>query len=261
MKIRLSVMLLSATMLFCTYEKSYSQDARELSSLIKHADSLFWDAYNCCDEEGMLAFVSSDIEFYHDRGGYTVGLPAFIESLRAGMCRSDRNYSLMRIALEETIEVFPLEKDGQFYGAIISGEHEFCIVEPGKSPRLDGHARFTHLWMRRDGSWKMTRVLSFDHGPAVYKNTRQQIDIPASVLTRYVGKYLGPVNGELVMKTGDGTLVMSIGSKDFTIYPCTETMFFMKERDLTFEFVKDSASYKLIVRESGDVAEELQVLK
>jgi hypothetical protein len=43
------------------------------------------------------------------------------------------------------------------------------------------------------------------------------------------------------------------------LYPETTILFFSKERDLTFEFTKDTTTghQKMIVREHGAIAEEL----
>jgi hypothetical protein len=29
-----------------------------------------------------------------------------------------------------------------------------------------GEAKFIHLWQNKDGAWKITRVISYDHGAA-----------------------------------------------------------------------------------------------
>ncbi|WP_157717331.1 hypothetical protein [Christiangramia echinicola] len=47
-------------------------------------------------------------------------------------------------------------------GAVLSGEHLFYIQEEN-SERLDGQAKFNHLWLLKEGEWKMHRVLSYDH--------------------------------------------------------------------------------------------------
>ncbi|HYO83979.1 MAG TPA: hypothetical protein VES20_21425, partial [Bryobacteraceae bacterium] len=49
------------------------------------------------------------------------------------------------------------------YGAIQIGVHRF---KHPKSGEPDGIARFVHLWHFKDGSWKITRALSFDHKAA-----------------------------------------------------------------------------------------------
>lgn len=53
------------------------------------------------------------------------------------------------------------------YGAVLSGEHVFYVLDKGKRDRLDGRARFLHVWLVKDGVWRMSRVLSFDHDPVV----------------------------------------------------------------------------------------------
>ena len=137
---------------------------------ILQQDALFWKAYNVCDVEAMAGFFTEDMEFYHDRGGMTLGLASFVGTLRNNLCgRPDSR--LKREAVEGTVHVFPLEKEKTVYGAILSGEHVFYILDKGKPERLDGHARFTHLWLLKDGVWKMTRVLSYDHGPALRANS------------------------------------------------------------------------------------------
>ncbi|MEQ8523163.1 hypothetical protein [Gracilimonas sp.] len=56
-----------------------------------------------------------------------------------------------------------MKDNGELYGAIQRGEHEFYILEPGKEMYKTGFARFTHLWLLEDGEWILKRVLSYDH--------------------------------------------------------------------------------------------------
>jgi hypothetical protein len=37
------------------------------------------------------------------------------------------------------------------------------VTKKSRVPRRT--AKFTDLWMLKDGAWKMSRILSFDHGP------------------------------------------------------------------------------------------------
>jgi hypothetical protein len=46
------------------------------------------------------------------------------------------------------------------YGAVQIGVHRF--YHP-KSKRPTGQGRFINLWQHKDGLWKITRVISFDH--------------------------------------------------------------------------------------------------
>jgi hypothetical protein len=227
---------------------------RQLTALILEKDSLFWHTYNTCDIKGSEAFFSDSVEFYHDKGGITLGLDALTASLKNGLCKQPEEFQLRREAVPGTVRVFPMKKSDVIYGAIISGEHYFYINKKGEPERRDGWAKFTHLWLKQNGGWKMTRVLSYDHAPAPFLSTRKAVVLPVDVLRKYAGKYKGPQTGTAEIRAGDGMLLVAANSKEFSIYPEKEGVFFMKERDIVFEF---SNGNKLLVKERGKVAEEL----
>ncbi len=142
-----------------------AQTENNLDATIRHEDGVFWNAYNRCDVEKMSAFFWPDIEFYHDKGGLTVGLEAFTAALRNGLCENPNSH-LRREAIPETVKVFPLEKNGAIYGAVLSGEHYFYVNDKGEPEYRDGMAKFFHVWLLKDGKWKMARVVSYDHHDA-----------------------------------------------------------------------------------------------
>ena len=111
-------------------------------------------------------YFTQDLEFYHDKGGLSIGLDDLVEKTKRNLC-SNENFGLRRAVVEGSVKVFPLKNNGIIYGAIISGEHVFYVLEKGKPERLDGRAKFTHTWILKDGAWKMHRILSYDHGPAI----------------------------------------------------------------------------------------------
>lgn len=234
---------------------------QQLADTILHKDSLFWKAYNECDINQFSSFFSEDVEFYHDKGGITIGLESLAKSLQNNLC-SNNNFRLRREAVEGTVKVFPLQNNGVIYGAILSGEHVFYIIENGDE-RLDGLAKFTHLWLLKDNAWKMKRVLSYDHGPAPYKNKRKAITVTDKILQRYVGQYEGAQTGKMAIEKGPNELVLMIGEKKFTLYPETEHRFFSKERDLVFEFVTGAKErpLKILVYERGKKVEEAAFIK
>lgn len=239
---------------------SVAQDNdRQLAAVILHNDSLFWQAYNTCDVTNMMTYFSDDIQFYHDKGGITNGKPALAQSFEKGVCSNRDSFTLRREAIDSSIKVFPLRKDGVIYGAILTGAHLFYVQEKGKKERAEGLAKFTHLWLKENGSWKMTRVLSYDHGPAPYINKRKALTLPADVLQSYTGKYKGTQTAAAYIKADAGSLLLQIGEKKFPLYAEKENLFFSKERDLTFEFVKEGNKVvKLVVQERDEIAEELQ---
>jgi ketosteroid isomerase-like protein len=117
-------------------------------------DAALFDAYNHCDLEKFAAFFADDVEFYHDHGGVTRGSKALTESVRKNICGKTT-----RELVPESLEVYPMDN----YGAIEIGVHRFH--HPGAPDEPVGEGRFVHLWQydKSNGSWKVTRVLSFDH--------------------------------------------------------------------------------------------------
>jgi hypothetical protein len=62
-----------------------------------------------------------------------------------------------------TLEVHPM--DG--FGALQIGAHRFCDV---KLKQCDGSTggvgKYIHLWQNTGDTWKITRVISYDHASA-----------------------------------------------------------------------------------------------
>lgn len=150
---------------FCNARLFAQVKKADLAALILTKDSLFWKTYNTCDTAASRAFFTDDVEFYHDKGGLTLGIEPLMANVKNNLC-SNPNFRLRREAVKGTVKVYPLEKNGVIYGAILTGEHVFYISQDGKPEYLDGHAQFTHVWLEKNGDWKMARILSFDHKPA-----------------------------------------------------------------------------------------------
>jgi hypothetical protein len=230
---------------------------QNLTHIILHKDSLFWIAYNTCDVNSMRQFITDDVEFYHDKGGLTLGLENLSASLRKNLCGNE-NFKLRREAVAGSVKVFPLKGSAGIYGAIISGEHVFYVLEKGKEERLDGLAKFTQVWILKDKNWKMARILSYDHGPAPYTNQRKAIKLAANMLDQFVGQYAAPQSGLCNIQREHDVLHLLIGDQKYILNPQSDNTFFVTDRDLTFEFSKNEKGMvsKMTVREHGTIAEE-----
>lgn len=144
----------------------FAQNEKDnLEATIRHEDTVFWEAYNRCDVAKMSEFLWPDFEFYHDKGGLTVGFGPFVELLKTGLCGKP-TFRLRREAIPDTVKFYPLQKNGVTYGAVLSGEHYFFINDSGKPEYRDGVAKFFHVWLLKDGIWKMGRAVSYDHRDA-----------------------------------------------------------------------------------------------
>jgi CubicO group peptidase (beta-lactamase class C family) len=136
--------------------------ASNLYKIIQEKDSLlFTIGFNTCDITQFENLVSEYFEFYHDQAGITSSKSAFIESIRNGLCKL--TYKPVRELAENTMEVYSLEKNGVLYGAIQTGKHNFYAIENGKPEYLTSVAKFTHVWILENESWKLSKGLSYDH--------------------------------------------------------------------------------------------------
>jgi len=115
--------------------------------------ALFDAAFVTCDAGRFRALFTEDAEFYHDKAGASFG-----EAVKT-MKSCARDNGVTRTLVPGSLEVYPM----QGYGAVQIGRHVFARKgEPGSE-----EAKFVHLWKREAGGWRLARVLSFDHRPAV----------------------------------------------------------------------------------------------
>ncbi len=125
----------------------------ELFRTIASLDGALFDSYNRCDLEKFGAFFIDDVEFYHDQGGMTLGRQNLTESVKKNICGKVR-----REIVPGTLEVYPMHG----YGAVEIGVHRFYHPK-AEQREPTGEAKFVHLWQNKDGAWKITRVISYDH--------------------------------------------------------------------------------------------------
>jgi hypothetical protein len=124
----------------------------ELDKAITTLDAALFDAYNRCDLEKFSTFFTADVEFYHDQGGVTLGNAKLTESIKQNICGGD----VRRELVPGSLQVHYMKG----YGAVEIGVHRF--LHP-KSNSPTGEGRFINLWQYKDGAWKITRAISFDH--------------------------------------------------------------------------------------------------
>lgn len=249
---RLSKALFLVFLFLFSFNYSVAQD-QDVKNLLTQKNDLFWKAYNKCDIAGMEEFLAKDIEFYHDKGGIVKSSQNLSNDLRQGLCRNEKN-ELRREAVPGSLEIFPLKDNGDIYGALMTGEHLFYLLGE-HSEKLDGRAKFSHLWLKKDGEWKMHRVISYDHGPAGYENPKQPVALTKEQLKKFVGNYLTPSNDTIAVDLKEGHLELQAMGKTFVLLPQNEHSFFTKKRDLSFNF-SNSEPLKLEIFESNNKVEE-----
>jgi hypothetical protein len=132
------------------------KDQAQLTQAITALDKELFEAYNTCALDRLGTLVVDDLEFYHDKTGLAVGRQVFLDAIKNNICGKVR-----RELVPGSLEVYPLHG----YGAVEIGVHRF--YHPGTQDHgVVGEAKFVMLWQYKDGAWKVSRVISYDHGLA-----------------------------------------------------------------------------------------------
>jgi uncharacterized protein (TIGR02246 family) len=125
----------------------------QLNQAVAALDTALFDSYNTCNLEKFASFFTDDVEFYHDQGGVTLGKAALTDSIKKNICGK-----VTRELVPGTMQVYHMKG----YGAVEMGVHRFH--HPGHDDTEPvGEGKFIHLWQYKDGAWKITRVISYDH--------------------------------------------------------------------------------------------------
>ena len=127
----------------------------ELFAEIAHLDSAMFDAFNAHHLDKLMLFFDSSLEFYHDQGGLSNF--ARNKQLLGDLFERNKTTGLRRDLVPGSLEVYPIPD----HGAIETGLHRFCHEENGKQDC--GTFKFLHIWQKKNGEWKVTRVASYDH--------------------------------------------------------------------------------------------------
>jgi hypothetical protein len=146
---------LTANTTYGQQAKPYSPVSKELYDTIAHMDSVMFAAFNARDLDKIMALFSDNLEFYHDKGGLD-NHQQTREKLKT-LFERNQNTGLRRDLVQGSLEVYPI-KD---YGALETCLHRFCHVENGKNDC--GIFKNIMIWQKKDGQWKVTRVISYDH--------------------------------------------------------------------------------------------------
>lgn len=156
-------LLLSA----CSTLKNHSQEplskyqpaSKELFDTIAHLDTVLFQAFNTCNVEKFSDLLTDDLEFYHDQSGLMLSSAKQSEGLRIRCAEQDKNGILRRELVKESLEVYPLKN----YGAVQMGVHHFFRTLPGGKEKLTTIAKFINIWQQKNGQWKVSRIVSYDH--------------------------------------------------------------------------------------------------
>ncbi|WP_294208199.1 class A beta-lactamase-related serine hydrolase [uncultured Chryseobacterium sp.] len=157
-----ALLITAITFLLIGSMKAQIDKNSSLFTELKKQDSLFFErGFNNCDVAYLEQSIADDLRFYHDNGGFQ-DKTLFLERMKQNIC-SNPDQKPIRKRIENSIEVFPLYSNGNLYGAIQSGEHQFYIREKNKEDVLGGQAKFTTVWIKKEDRWTINDILSYNH--------------------------------------------------------------------------------------------------
>jgi hypothetical protein len=155
---RLSLRLILPVVLFATSVVAAAQTTpadsdQQTFRTIAALDKQMFDAIDRCDMQTFATFWDDNVEFYHDKDGLMSGRENLVNAIKNNLCGK-----VKRELVPGTLDVHTLNN----YGAVEIGVHRF--LHPYQQDHGEvGEARFIHLWQLKDGKWKVTRVISYDH--------------------------------------------------------------------------------------------------
>ena len=120
---------------------------------VARLDAEMFAAFNAHDVDKLMAYFAPNLEFFHDKGGLT-DFSQTKEGFRRLFAQSP---DISRTLVPGTLEVFPIKE----YGAMHIATQRFCHAENGRNDC--GNSKFVMVWQQLGGSWKITRVVSYDH--------------------------------------------------------------------------------------------------
>jgi hypothetical protein len=118
-----------------------------------------------CEPSRLRPMLTEDIEFYHDKGGFAFRNAEEMVADYTKNCTERAKPDAWRSRRElvpASLTVDPVPG----YGAIETGEHLFYERKGDGPEKLAGRARFAIVWKWEEGSWKMSRALSYAHTAA-----------------------------------------------------------------------------------------------
>jgi ketosteroid isomerase-like protein len=230
------------------------EEPSELFQTILKMDSLYFSAQNACDLEKYANYLSEDFEFFHDKAGFTPSKDNEMADM-AIFCGEEqrKRQPLRRHLIKESFQVYPMDN----YGALQFCDHLFYLQINDGSEKVVGSGKMTALWQKDSISWKLTRIISYDH------QTLSEVKLTTDILDQYVGDYSLP--DRIVNIKREGSLLRAtdvIDGKEgwnTELLSESENTFYFKYENVVYEFVKAQSKVKTLnVYENGKLIEEAQ---
>jgi ketosteroid isomerase-like protein len=127
----------------------------QLQKEIEAVDQKLYTAFDHCDSAAYASYLDKDLEFFQDHTGET----GYEQNVKALQDRCAEGIQLRRQLEPDSLIV----NAAPGFGAIQAGTQRFYSRNKDGQEHLDATARFTNIWSKKGGSWKLVRIISYDH--------------------------------------------------------------------------------------------------
>lgn len=135
------------------------------ASIAARDTELFELFFQGCEPARLRPMLADDLEFYHDKGGFVFRSADAMVADYAKQCAERAKPDSWRSRRELVVSSLIVDPVPG-YGAMEAGDHLFYERKGDGPEKLAGKARFAMVWKWEGGQWKLSRVLSYGHGPA-----------------------------------------------------------------------------------------------
>jgi hypothetical protein len=229
----------------------FAQTSGELYKNIAEIDSLYFTAQNDCNLEKYKSFLDADFEFYHDKAGMTKSRESEMEGMQIFCGEQHQRQPLRRELIKGTLKVYPLDN----FGALETCEHVFYLQIKGGQEKLVAKAKFTCIWKLEDSTWKISRIISYDHQPI------GQIKLSLETLIQYEGNYQATDRVVNIKRENNILRVTDFqnGKAEWNaeLLPEAKNIFYLNYENVQYKFVTEGAKVvKMLIFENGKKPEE-----
>ena len=151
------IIVSAVTLLFVTsinaQEKKVAPTSNELYTEIAKMDSVIFSYFNTQNFVPFKAMFTKDLEWFQDNDGL-LNYEKVFTNFKTMFAKPNK---LSRQLVSGSLEIHPIKT----YGAIEIGIHQFKHFENGKEET--GTFKFMIIWQKKNGLWKVSRVISYDH--------------------------------------------------------------------------------------------------
>ena len=132
------------------------------SSIAARDAEMFELFFEGCDPARLRTMLADDLEFYHDKDGFVFKSADEMVAAYAKTCAERRKPDAWR-SRRELVAASLIVDPVPGHGAMEAGDHLFYERKGDRPERLAGRSRFNMVWKWDNGSWKLSRVLSYAH--------------------------------------------------------------------------------------------------